>query len=124
MFSQRGYFLLLDRLHETLEDKIQEWAAKESMIMASAAPPSPAQGKSSSKKRRSASSKRIFEGAVVGEVGLSEREREKMLSERIGGAMIDIARGMEYLHLHRIIFRDLKVSFCKELFSGFVFALF
>ena len=116
LFSEHGYFLLLDRLHETLEDKIEEWAATEAMIMARMASPLPSQGKSSSKMRRSAST------ANVVDTGLYDREREKILGERIGSVMIDIARGMEYLHRQRIIFRDLKVSLSHALFSEFVFA--
>lgn len=118
LFSEHGYFLLLDRLHETLEDKILAWAAKEAMVMAKIASTILSPAKSSSSKRRSASSRRTGEGATVGEEGIVEREREKMLDERIGSALIDIARGMEYLHLHRIIFRDLKVSFFLVLFQS------
>ena len=110
VFSDQGYFLLLDRLHETLDDRILEWTQKEAIAVARVALPSPTPHKHSSKNRRSSSSSRNKESATVAEPDLCEREREKLVCERIGSVVIDIARGMEYLHLHRIIFRDLKVS--------------
>jgi serine/threonine protein kinase len=47
----------------------------------------------------------------VEEMMLPTKEREKLLSERIDSVDIEIARGMEYLHSNRVIFRDLKVVY-------------
>lgn len=110
LFSDQGYFLLLDRLHETLEDKIMEWTEKEALAIARLAPTSPTPQKPSSKSRRSSSTSRKKESAAaVAEADLYEKERAKLVCERIGSVVIDIARGMEYLHQNRIVFRDLKV---------------
>mmetsp|Transcript_8372 Transcript_8372/g.11989 ORF Transcript_8372/g.11989 Transcript_8372/m.11989 type:complete len:551 (+) Transcript_8372:38-1690(+) len=86
VFSGGGFFLLLDRLTETLEDKINEWAKVQEM-----------------KATRKASKFRRNRAA-------NEEARNNMitLEERIRSCALGIARGMEYLHSNRIIFRDLK----------------
>jgi serine/threonine protein kinase len=110
VFSNNGYFLLLDRLHDTLEDKIREWTAIEAAMVHNLASASAQHRRSSLQHRRSSSSRRKSDGAVAEEMTLPPKEREKLLTERLGSVAIDIARGMEYLHSNRIIFRDLKVN--------------
>ena len=88
---------------------------EQALAIMTSTPTSSSQRKITYKDRRPSFSARKSETFVAGEGELFEKERHKMLSERIGSVAIDIARGMEYLHLHRIIFRDLKVRFCKNL---------
>jgi len=114
VFSGNGYFLLLDRLHETLEDKILEWTAMEAIAAVDVS--------TSSSQKRSSSKGRRKSDVTVAEEGLSQKERGNMLSERIASVAIDIAHGMEYLHSNRIVFRDLKVrmlqvAFCDRIFD-------
>lgn len=107
VFSGNGYFLLLDRLHETLEEKIREWITTEDLAATkiASAPPSQIHAQA-----RRGSSRRPSEQTIEELVTeLANKERAKLLSERIGSVAIDIAKGMEYLHKHRIVFRDLKV---------------
>lgn len=109
VFSGNGYFLLLDRLHETLEEKIREWITTEDLAATkiASAPPSQIHAQA----RRGASSRRPLSEQTIEELvtELANKERAKLLSARIGSVAIDIAKGMEYLHKHRIVFRDLKV---------------
>ena len=110
VFSDNGYFLLLDRLHQTLEDKIREWTAMEAAMAQNLTSASGQSRRSSLQQRRSSSSsRRKSDSAAVEEIMLPNKEREKLLSERIDSVAIEIARGMEYLHANRVIFRDLKV---------------
>jgi len=88
VFASSGYFLLLDRLHGTLEDKIQDWIGLEKM------------------KHLTLTDKSV--GAE--QLDLRMKERSKLVDQRLGSVGLDVARGMEYLHRHRIIFRDLKPS--------------
>ena len=112
VFSDNGYFLLLDRLHETLEDKILEWTAMEAAMVQNLTSASGQHRRSSLQQRRSSSSsRRKSDSAGVEEMMLPTKEREKLLSERIDSVAIEIARGMEYLHSNRVIFRDLKVVY-------------
>jgi hypothetical protein len=113
VFSGHGYFLLLDRLTETLEEKMYQWTALEAMaksFLIAAGKKSSLQT-SSSQQSSSGSSRRKPASADSNAVDESDflRERAKLLSTRIGAVAIEVARGMEYLHSHRIVFRDLKV---------------
>jgi serine/threonine protein kinase len=90
VFSGPGYFLLLDRLHGTLEDRIQEWIHVEAIM-------SMRVGQEHGPKTAIASF-------------VEKKQRTKLVDERLRTVGLDVARGMEYLHRHRIIFRDLKPS--------------
>ena len=117
VFAGHGYFLLLDRLYGTLEDKIQEWISTEMIAnMALQARRSSASGNpqmtrrysnGGSSSRRSSQDKNGGDGTAE---GMSYKERCKLVDERIRTVGLDVARGMEYLHQHRIVFRDLKPS--------------
>jgi serine/threonine protein kinase len=112
-FTDHGYFLLLDRLHLTLEDKIKEWTSMEAMaaITLSIASASERRALMQRRKFSVSKSKRRFETPPTSsETSLSSKDRSAMLKEKIGNVAISIARGMEYLHSHQIIFRDLKVG--------------
>ena len=93
VFSGNGYFLLLDRLHGTLEDRIQDWISIEM---------------TSNAKRRNDMAQAHLD---PNEVALQAyKEKVKLVEDRLQTVALDVARGMEYLHQHRIVFRDLKPS--------------
>jgi serine/threonine protein kinase len=72
------YFLVLDRLYDTLEERLDKWAVE--------------------KKRLS---------GVMGIIGKKRLELRHLFSDRLIAAL-DIARALKYLHEKNIIFRDLK----------------
>lgn len=92
-----GYFLLIDRLNETLEDRIQTWS-----------------GTNLSAKRRRFSFLDRKIAAITGQkaksnsdIGPSPELTDKALDERLSVAL-QISAAMVYMHSHRCIFRDLK----------------
>jgi serine/threonine protein kinase len=74
----RGFFVVLDRLYETLTLKITEWKKKE--------------GKSKGM------------GKLMDMKG---KKKKKVFTERLL-CVYDLSTALEYLHSHRIIYRDLK----------------
>jgi Protein tyrosine and serine/threonine kinase len=108
IFTDHGYFLLLDRLTTTLEDKILEWKAIEAICsLKSVSPPSSL--RRHSVKQKSFRRRNDNTGEEDNPSSTHQKDQEKALMHRIGAVAIDIAKGMEYLHANRVIFRDLKV---------------
>eukprot|EP00545_Synedropsis_sp_CCMP1620_P002855 CAMPEP_0119015874 /NCGR_PEP_ID=MMETSP1176-20130426/11699_1 /TAXON_ID=265551 /ORGANISM="Synedropsis recta cf, Strain CCMP1620" /LENGTH=482 /DNA_ID=CAMNT_0006969199 /DNA_START=69 /DNA_END=1517 /DNA_ORIENTATION=+ len=77
---QKGYFLLLDRLQCTLDDKLEEWKDTE---------------------RRAVGS---LQRKILDRTGKKQRY---LLADRLKVAF-DVASAMQYLHHNKIIYRDLK----------------
>ena len=115
VFTGPGYFLLLDRLHGTLEEKIQEWFDEDAAALEATN-----KGNSSfsaiAKRQLSRSGSRLNgsnhssdsnpeESALMAHAA----KRADMLIDRVAQVALDVVRGMEYIHSHQIVFRDLKV---------------
>lgn len=118
VFQTKGYFLLLDRLHGTLDDKIQEWKfLEESREFSNVTGRRASLSLSTSHRRhftvnvsRRASNSDMPSAADQLGGSYNDADRMKLVEERLARVALDITNGMEYLHKHKIIFRDLKPS--------------
>ncbi|VEU41942.1 unnamed protein product [Pseudo-nitzschia multistriata] len=118
-----GYFLVMDVLTETLNDRIQQWRRQKKMKE---------QGRQSSRglfirarrsskdflrnsfskvsfrsARRLSSEEKPRKSKSTGDFNDLLSSQRRMYS-RIGETVLGIATGMEYLHSHNIVLRDLK----------------
>jgi serine/threonine protein kinase len=84
-----SYFLLLDKLHSTLDIRMKQWHRQEEQLSNPGAV------------------KKLFQMNSV------KNRKKEFVNERLQVAL-DVATALEYLHEHRIIYRDLKVS-CTRL---------
>jgi serine/threonine protein kinase len=82
----KGYFLLLDRLQCTLDDKLEEWKDVEKKATGS------------------------LQRKLLDRTGKKQRH---LLADRLKVAY-DVASAIQYLHHNKIIYRDLKVSICNR----------
>lgn len=85
-----GYFLILDRLDETLKDRIISWKRREKAL---------------------SSRPNMFANVMSNHQDRIERQKQQLFLERLTVAM-DIASALEYLHSNAIIYRDLKSVNC------------
>jgi serine/threonine protein kinase len=86
MESDRGYFIVLDLLSDTLASKLEKYRAYYKA--------SSSGGMSDSRANASSTSKHMTSSAVL---------------ERVSAVAIGVAKGMEYLHSQGVALRDLKV---------------
>merc|ERR1711865_239436 len=85
MGEERGYFLLLDRLQCTLEDRIDQWKDVNEKLIGSSS------GEANNSNNEST----------------DNQKRRDFLAERLHVAF-DVCAALDYLHNNHIIYRDLK----------------
>ena len=80
--NNRRFFLVLDLLDCTLEDKLLEWGWEEEQLV-------------------------VTQNRLLPRLGLSEAQKTR-LYERMSSVAIPVAKALKYLHENNIIMRDLK----------------
>lgn len=86
--GQDGHFLILDRLNETLKDRMEAW-----------------------KRELKGLTRPTLWGVGLSNKDRIEKRKQQLFLERLNVAL-DIASALEYLHENRIIYRDLKSTNC------------
>ena len=86
-------FLVMDELSQTLGDAIVQWKKQRDRRFRSRSPP-----------------RKIFKSFVNRTAWINERRLAQ--AQRIRAALLGLARAMEFLHKHKIVFRDLKPDNC------------
>ena len=134
--KKRGYFLVLDQVQCTLDGRMKSWRKRQDLMRLNTDHGNlVAAGSATNNSRASGSgpggllhrmSSRLalrcrqssIDSAETGKVDLVTAERE-FLTQRLDVAL-GIARGLEYLHRHRVIYRDIKPANIGIDFHGVV----
>ena len=133
--KKRGYFLVLDQVQCTLDGRMKSWRERQDLMRlntdhgnlvaaGSATDNSKASGSGPGLLHRMSSRLALrcrqssIGSAETGKVDLVTAERE-FLAQRLDVAL-GIARGLEYLHRHRVIYRDIKPANIGIDFHGVV----
>ena len=88
--SDRGYFIVLDLLYDTLASKLEKYRSYYKGANSGGG------GMSNSRSNATSTSKHMTSSAVL---------------ERVSAVAIGVAKGMEYLHSQGVALRDLKVCY-------------
>jgi hypothetical protein len=80
----KDFFIILDRLHSTLDEEIKKWSAL----------------------------KKRYKGKMMGLIGSDKDGLKKLMVTRMTVAY-DLASAFHYLHSNKLVYRDIKVRVCS-----------